>query len=134
MNHDIIIYADIYIQNELGKNPDILDYYKYALEVRKLGLDCVPYDNILLYRGSLKYLVQSLNITNTIFQFKCKLFDINLETLKLIKDKFNKAGFFYIDSFETTENRINELNCEILSKIESNMIKFILMVNMKKKE
>jgi hypothetical protein len=126
--NDIILYANIYIPNELGYNPNYSEYCKYIIDVQQLGLSCIPYVNIVLENTFSKYIAGSIHLTNKIFQFKCRLFDIDSIELNEIVEKFYKKNFFYVNSYIINDNRKNELKCQI-SKKENNIIKMILLAN-----
>ncbi len=126
--NDTIIYANIYIPNKLGYKPALTDYYKYIINIQQLGLSCIPTEHIVIENTFNKYVVGSIHLMNKIFQFKCRLFDIDSIEVKDIVEKFYKKNFFYVNYYMANDNRKNELDCQV-SRQENYINKMLLIAN-----
>ena len=126
---DIILYANIYVPNTLGYGKvNYIDYLKIVVDIQQKALLSVPYNNIVVEKGMVKYMCGSINPTNKIFQYRCRLFDIDFEELNDIKKSLTENGFFNINSIVTNSDRDTKLYCEN-SKEENIINKLALIAN-----
>jgi hypothetical protein len=103
--NDYIIYANYYINNNLGVNPKYPEYLNYVCDIQQKALNCIPYDKIVINNSSsvtastmAKHLTGSIYITNKIFQFKCQLSSrISIKEIENIKKLLYKEGFYYVN-------------------------------------
>ncbi len=123
---DIIIYANKYIPNNLGIKPNLTEYYDYVINIQECGLSCIPKNKIVTENTFSKHISGSVHSRNKVFQFKCRLHDIDSNELSKIIDNFYKNDFFYVNYYNTEESRKNSLDYQI-SKYENNLIKLLLI-------
>jgi hypothetical protein len=96
--NDYMIYANYYINNNLGVNPKYPEYLNYVCDIQQKALNCIPYDKIIINNTFLKHLTGSIYITNKIFQFKCQLSSItSIKEIENIKKLLYKEGFYYVN-------------------------------------
>jgi hypothetical protein len=97
--NNIVLYANIYINNNLGIKPIYYEYVNYICNVQEKALSCIPYNKIVINDTFIKHITGSLYITNKIFQFKCELYDISPVEIKKIIDLLYKKDFFYVNYY-----------------------------------
>lgn len=126
---DIILYANIYVPNTLEYNKvNMIDYMKIVVDIQQKALLSIPYNNIVVEKGMVKYMCGSVNLKNKIFQYRCRLFDLDFEELNEIKQSLIDNDFFNINSIVTTSDRDGEIYCEN-SREEQVLNNFVLIAN-----